>query len=59
VGQLSPKERLEIDRADIRRRVAIFREHQQRFRREREEYYAATMAETRRSALGNRERDAR
>jgi hypothetical protein len=45
--QFSPKERLDMDRADIRRRVAIFREHQQRFQREREEYYAATMAKVR------------
>jgi hypothetical protein len=44
VGQLSPKERLDMDRADIRKRVAIFKEHQQRFQREREEYYATTMA---------------
>jgi hypothetical protein len=42
--QLSPKERLDMDRADILRRVAIFKEHQQRFQREREEYYATTMA---------------
>jgi hypothetical protein len=42
--QFSPKERLDMDRADILRRVAIFKEHQQRFQREREEYYATTMA---------------
>ncbi|SHG98653.1 hypothetical protein [Bradyrhizobium erythrophlei] len=42
IRQLSPEERLDIELADIRRRVATFKEHQQRFRREREEYYAAT-----------------
>jgi hypothetical protein len=45
--QLSPKERLDMDRADIRRRIAIFREHQQRFQRERDEYYATTIAKVR------------
>jgi hypothetical protein len=44
VGQLSPEDRLDIELADIRRRVALFKEHQQRFRRDREEYYAATIA---------------
>jgi hypothetical protein len=49
VKQLTPKERLDIDRADIRRRVATFKEHQERFQREREEYYTETMAKTRAS----------
>lgn len=44
IRQLSPEDRLDEELADIRRRVAAFKEHQQRFRREREEYYAATMA---------------
>jgi hypothetical protein len=42
--QFSPKERLDMDRAEILRRVAIFRKHQLRFQHEREEYYATTMA---------------
>ncbi len=45
--QLSPKERLEMDRADIRKRIAMFREHQQRFQRERDEFYATTIAKVR------------
>jgi hypothetical protein len=45
--QLSPKERLDMERADIRKRIAIFREHQQRFQRERDEFYAATIAKVR------------
>jgi hypothetical protein len=59
VKQLTPKERLDIDRADIRRRVATFKEHQERFQREREEYYAATMAKTRASqwTTGKQTRD--
>jgi hypothetical protein len=42
--KFSPKERLDMDRADILKRVAIFRENQLRFQREREEYYATIMA---------------
>lgn len=40
---LSPKERLAIDRAMIKRRVEKFRANQQKFQREREEYYNRTM----------------
>ena len=37
------EERLARDRAEIAARVASFRETQQKFKREREEYYAKTM----------------
>jgi hypothetical protein len=47
VKQPSPKERLDMERADIRKRVATFKANQQRFQREREEYYAMTMAKAR------------
>jgi hypothetical protein len=47
IRQLSPEDRLDEELVDIRRRVAAFKEHQQRFRREREEYYATTMARAR------------
>jgi hypothetical protein len=47
VEQLSPKERLDMERADIRKRVATFKANQQRFQRYREEYYAMTMAKAR------------
>ncbi|MBR1216151.1 hypothetical protein [Bradyrhizobium sp. JYMT SZCCT0180] len=40
---LSPKDRLAIDRAMMQRRVEKFRENQQKFQREREEYYNKTM----------------
>jgi len=45
--QLSPKERLDMDRAEIHKRVVAFRHHQQRFQRDREEYYATTMSKAR------------
>ncbi len=45
--QLTPKERLEMERADIQKRVATFRANQQRFQKEREEYYTTTMAKAR------------
>jgi hypothetical protein len=45
--QLSPKERLDMGRAEIRKRVVAFRHHQQRFQRDREEYYATTMSKAR------------
>ena len=38
------EERLARDRAEIAARVARFRETQQKFEREREAYYEATMA---------------
>jgi hypothetical protein len=47
ISQLAPDDRLDVELADIRRRVAAFKEHQERFRREREEYYATTMAKAR------------
>jgi hypothetical protein len=47
VKQLTSKERLDIERAEIRKRVETFGANQQRFQREREEYYAATMAKVR------------
>ncbi len=49
VRQLSPQDRLDEELADIRRRVAAFKEHQQRSRREREEYHAATIAKASRT----------
>jgi hypothetical protein len=45
--QLSPKERLDLERAEIQKRVATFKANQQRFQQEREEYYAVTMAKVR------------
>lgn len=41
-----PKDRL-FEREDIRQRVADFKATQNRFQREREEYYKATMAKVR------------
>jgi hypothetical protein len=38
------EERLARDRAEIAARVASFRQTQQRFKREREEYYETTLA---------------
>jgi hypothetical protein len=38
------EERLARDRAEIAARVASFRETQQKFEREREEYYETTLA---------------
>jgi hypothetical protein len=38
------EERLARDRAEIEARVASFRETQQKFEREREEYYETTLA---------------
>jgi hypothetical protein len=37
------EERLERDRAEIAARVASFKETQQKFERERQEYYATTL----------------
>ena len=37
------EERLARDRAEIAERVASFKQTQQKFEREREEYYAATL----------------
>jgi hypothetical protein len=45
--QLTPKERLDMERADIQKRVATFKANQQRFQKEREEYYITTMAKAR------------
>jgi hypothetical protein len=36
-----------MERADIQKRIATFKANQQRFQREREEYYATTMARAR------------
>ena len=44
---LEPKDKLEIERTFIQRRVANFKAHQERFEREREEYFATTMAKAR------------
>jgi hypothetical protein len=57
IGQLSAKEQLDIDLADIRRRVAIFKEQQQRSQREREEYHAATTARALHGGVGRSGRD--
>jgi len=43
----SAEERLAMQRADVRERVQMFKATQERFKREREEYYAATMAKVR------------
>ncbi len=43
VEVLSPKDRLEADREMMKRRVEKFRANQQKFQREREEYYAKTL----------------
>jgi hypothetical protein len=45
--ELTPEERLAMQRAEIRERVEMFKANQERFAREREEYYAATMAKVR------------
>jgi hypothetical protein len=45
--QPTSKERLDMERADIQKRIATFKANQQRFQREREEYYATTMAKAR------------
>jgi hypothetical protein len=45
--QLTPKERLDMERADIQKRIATFKANQQRFQKEREEYYTTTMAKAR------------
>ena len=45
--ELTAKERLAMQRADMRERVEMFKATQDRFKREREEYYAATMAKVR------------
>jgi hypothetical protein len=47
MSQLSPKERLDMDRAEIRKRVVAFKHHQQLFQRDREEYYATTISKVR------------
>jgi hypothetical protein len=41
------QERLARERAEIERRVTAFKETQQRFQRDREEYYATTMENAR------------
>jgi hypothetical protein len=55
--QHSPNERLDMDLADIRRRVAIFNDHQKRFQREREEREAIIKARARGLALATSDRD--
>lgn len=40
----APADKLDLERASILRRVADFKANQQRFQREREEYFAGTMA---------------
>jgi hypothetical protein len=44
---LEPTDKLEMERTVIQRRVANFKAHQERFEREREEYFATTMATAR------------
>ncbi|MBR1157425.1 hypothetical protein [Bradyrhizobium sp. JYMT SZCCT0428] len=44
---LTPAQRLDIDRADMRKRVESFKANQKRFQREREEYCNATMEKVR------------
>ena len=41
---LEPTDKLEMERTVIQRRVANFKAHQERFQREREEYFATTLA---------------
>jgi hypothetical protein len=43
----APTDKLDMERADILRRVANFKANQRRFQREREEYFAGTMAKAR------------
>ena len=43
----APTDKLDMERAAILRRVANFKANQQRFHREREEYFAGTMAKAR------------
>ena len=45
--ELTAEERLARERAAMRKRVETFKANQQRFQREREEYYEATMAKVR------------
>ena len=45
--ELTAEERLASERAAMRKRVETFKANQQRFQREREEYYEATMAKVR------------
>lgn len=40
----SPRPRVSREVEEIRQRIASFRSHQERFRREREEYFSATVA---------------
>jgi len=49
--EVTAEERLALQRADMRKRVEMFRATQERFKQEREEYYAATMAKVR-AAIG-------
>jgi hypothetical protein len=44
---LEPKDKIEMERTVIQRRVANFKAHQERFEREREEYFTTTMAKAR------------
>jgi hypothetical protein len=43
----APTDKSDMERAAILRRVANFKANQQRFQREREEYFAGTMAKAR------------
>ena len=45
--EITAEERLAMERAAMRKRVETFKANQQRFQREREEYYEATMAKVR------------
>jgi uncharacterized membrane protein len=44
---LTPKNRLDMERAVIQKRVADFAANQKKFQQEREEYYEKTMADAR------------
>jgi hypothetical protein len=50
MGMTEPQDRLAREREEIRRRVASFKATQEKFKREREEYYATTLGNAR---LGN------
>jgi hypothetical protein len=53
----SPKSRLDMERAVIKKRVANFKDTQKKFQQEREEYYARTMADARATQWTPRSRD--
>jgi hypothetical protein len=54
---LTPKDRLDGERDVIQRRVAHFKANQKKFQKDREEYYARTMANARATQWTPRSRD--